>query len=362
MASKKSIGLLEIAKLANVSLGTVDRAMHNRGRIDNETRQRILNVAKQVGYKPNLAARALSLGSSAIPIAVCIPRELHYYFDQLYDGILDEARHFEHIGLQVQYDPTERLGVGEAAAVQAMIDRAPRALIITPGDPAIITPLIDEAEERNIRVVCVASDAPLSRRSAVVCVDADVAGSVAAELLGRFVPPGAHAAVVTGMLQTEDHRRKVGSFTRLFQQICPDGRVVDVIEDHEDEQESFEKCCRMLQANPAIAGLYVTTANCLPVCRALTTLNLAHKVKLIASDLFLEMMPYFDMGVIAASIYARPFTQGRMAVRLMAEHMMYGRRLRPRHLVAPQVVTRASALLFRETQSLRTGIRDRVAD
>jgi Bacterial regulatory proteins, lacI family len=41
-AAMKSIGLVEIAKLANVSLGTVDRAIHNRGRVSENTRKRVL--------------------------------------------------------------------------------------------------------------------------------------------------------------------------------------------------------------------------------------------------------------------------------------------------------------------------------
>jgi len=350
----KSIGLLEIAKLANVSLGTVDRAIHNRGRVNEDTRKRVLAIARQLGYKPNLAARALSTGPDSISIGVCIPREIRYFFDQLRDGILDEARHFEHLGLQVRYAPIERLGVHEAAAVQAMIEQKPRALIITPGDPDSITPLIDEAEQRNIRVVCVDSDAPQSRRTTAVCVDAEVGGRLAAELLGRFVPPGSHVAAVTGDLHTEDHRRRVTTFTDLYQQICPGGRVVEVVEDHESEEEAFEKCYRMLQERKTITGLYVTTANCLPVCRAITTLNLSQKVKLLASDLFLEMTPYFDMGVIAASIYGRPFAQGRMAVRLIMERVLHGHAIRAKYYIAPQVVTRSTMHLFRETRSLRT--------
>lgn len=350
---KKTVGLMEIAKLANVSLGTVDRAMHNRGRVGEDTRERILMIARRLGYKPNLAARALSLGANTVRIAVCLPREIHYYFDQVRDGILEEAKYFEHVGLQIQYARTERLGVGESAAIRAMIEREPRAIIIVPGDPASITPLINEAEERDIRVICVGSDAPQSRRSAVVSLDSDVAGRMAAELLGRFLPSSSQVAVVTGMLQTDDHRRKVEGFSKLFQQICPGGRVMQIIEHHDDEEEAFEKCRRMLQENNAISGLYVTTANCMPVCRAVTTLNLAQKVTLIASDLFLELVPYFDMGVIAASIYARPFSQGRLALRLIMEHIIHGYPLRPQHHIAPQVVTRASMHLFRETQSLR---------
>ena len=59
MAKRRS-GTHLIADIAKVSRGTVDRALHGRGGINEATRERILQIARQIGYKPNLAARALS--------------------------------------------------------------------------------------------------------------------------------------------------------------------------------------------------------------------------------------------------------------------------------------------------------------
>ena len=47
----------EIAKIAGVSTGTVDRVMHNRGRVSDETRQKILKIIDENGYKPDPIAR-----------------------------------------------------------------------------------------------------------------------------------------------------------------------------------------------------------------------------------------------------------------------------------------------------------------
>ena len=64
------------------------------------------------------------------------------------------------------------------------------------------------------------------------------------------------------------------------------------------------------------------TVNCLPVCRALDAGNLEGKVKLITTDLFMEMSRYFKKGTIFASIYHQPHRQGQIAVRLMADHLI----------------------------------------
>src|SRR5256884_8677230 len=138
------------------------------------------------------------------------------------------------------------------------------------------------------------TDAPESRRSSIVCVEPRLNGCLAGELMGKFVPPGSKVAVVAGMLSAEDHRKKTDLFSEAFPRHCPGGKVISVIEGHEDEDESFQKTFELLRRVPSIAGLYVNTVNCLPVCRALGACGLAGRVKLITTDLFSEMAMYLD--------------------------------------------------------------------
>ncbi len=50
----------EIADLAGVSRGTVDRVINNRGDVNRETAEKIRAIIKQLGYKPNPAGMALA--------------------------------------------------------------------------------------------------------------------------------------------------------------------------------------------------------------------------------------------------------------------------------------------------------------
>ncbi len=348
----KRVGIPEIARLANVTIGTVDRALHGRRGIRESTRLRILEIAKSVGYRPNMAARALSVRRTPLRIGVCIPREIHYYFDQMYQGIAAEAERAELSGIETIWRRTGRLGEAEVEKIQELIRLEPSALVLTPGSPHELTPLIDEAEQRGIRVICVDTDAPTSRRSTVVCVDPEVSGRVAAELLGGMVPAGSSVAIVTGMLQIEDHRRKAESFRETYPQFCGGGAVDEVIEAHDDEDEAFQKCFALLERRKSLAGVYVNTANTLPVCRAIGAAGLAGRVKLITTDLFGEMRPYFEKGVISACVYSRPFIQGELAMRLTVDHILHGAALPGTHLLAPQLVMRSTFHLFREMRTL----------
>ena len=72
------------------------------------------------------------------------------------------------------------------------------------------------------------------------------------------------------MLKTVDHREKAEGFSKSFTEFCAGGSVAATIEAHEDPEESFNKTRKLLKRLPDLAGIYVNTVNCLPVCRALS--------------------------------------------------------------------------------------------
>ncbi|MGH9741477.1 MAG: substrate-binding domain-containing protein [Candidatus Acidiferrum sp.] len=346
--SKEKHGIHLIAEMAKVSIGTVDRALHGRGGIKEATRKRILQIAQQIGYSPNLAARALSVAKARLRIGVCIPKEIRFFYDQLWGGVLEEARHLEQLGVEFQNRPVQTLGEGDVAVFKELMENGVDGIILTAGSPKGLTPLIDEAEAKGVRVVCVSTDAPESRRSTIVCVEPYLNGCLAGELMGKCVPPGSRVAVVAGMLSTEDHRKKTDGFSDGFLRHCRDGKIVSVIEGHEDENESFQKTSDLLRRFPELEGLYVNTVNCLPVCRALGEQGFEGKVRLITTDLFAEMAPYFQKGIITASIYQHPHRQGQIAVRLLADHLTNRVHVPPAAHLSPGVVMSTNLHLFRE--------------
>jgi LacI family transcriptional regulator len=345
---KERRGIHLIAEMANVSIGTVDRALHGRGGIKDATRQRILQIARQIGYTPNLAARALSVTKSISRIGVCMPREIHFFYDQLWSGVLEEARRLGQLGIQFVNRPVQTLGHEDTQAFKELVQSGVDGIILTAGNPKDLTPLINDAEENGIPVVCVSTDAPESKRSTVVCVEPWLNGCLAGELMGKLLPPGSKVAVVLGMLTAEDHRKKTEGFSDTFPRHCPGGKVVAVVEGHEDEDESFQKTFDLLRRIPTLSGLYVNTVNCLPVCRALGARGLAGKIKLITTDLFAEMSSYFQKGTITASIYQQPHRQGQIAVRLLADNLTNKTNFPPAIHLSPGVVMSSNLHLFRE--------------
>jgi LacI family transcriptional regulator len=56
---RNTVRIKDIAEKAKVSAGTVDRVLHNRGRVADEVKERVLRIARELNYEPNFHARAL---------------------------------------------------------------------------------------------------------------------------------------------------------------------------------------------------------------------------------------------------------------------------------------------------------------
>jgi len=72
MRPENSVTIRDVARKAGVSPGTASRAINNSPLVNEATRRRILEVAEELNYTPNLVARRLSLGKTLV-VAVAVP-------------------------------------------------------------------------------------------------------------------------------------------------------------------------------------------------------------------------------------------------------------------------------------------------
>ena len=85
------VTLKDVAKLANVDVSTVSRALSNTSYVHPETKARILQAVKQLSYQPNVLARGLRQGKRHT-IGVIVPTVHMTLFSGITIGIDQEAR------------------------------------------------------------------------------------------------------------------------------------------------------------------------------------------------------------------------------------------------------------------------------
>lgn len=80
-----------IARKAGVSQRLVSYALNGNGRVSNETRERLLQVAQELGHRPNKAARALAANASST-VQLLIPSRLCPFSNRVNEAMSDLAR------------------------------------------------------------------------------------------------------------------------------------------------------------------------------------------------------------------------------------------------------------------------------
>lgn len=76
--------------MMGISVSTVSRALRNAHDVNPETRDKVLQLAKELNFKPNINASALASGQTK-NIGVIIPMITIYYFSSVISGIQEEA-------------------------------------------------------------------------------------------------------------------------------------------------------------------------------------------------------------------------------------------------------------------------------
>ena len=149
-----AVTLKQIAELAGVSRGTVDRALYNRGRVKPEVAERIKKIAKELGYQPNRAGKALAMTNHPMKIGVIAQATETPFMHQLRAGIEDAANDVAAFGAEVII----RSGVGldvtdQLKMIDELLAEGINGLAIAPADnPHMrdrINSLVDAVEARQ---------------------------------------------------------------------------------------------------------------------------------------------------------------------------------------------------------------------
>lgn len=342
---EKVIGIRDIAEALGTSIGTVDRALHGRSGVSPKTKAQVLRMAEQMGYKPNIAARSLKL-NRRLRIAAVLPKEIASFFDPLRAGIQAAAE--STIGPQVTLDFYEypRLGVGDLGLLESAAVKEYDGILFTPGHPRELAPLIRQITGKGIAMMCVASDAPESERTASVSVDAYTSGALAAELLSHKLHLPSRVATITGELATFDHAEKLRGFAANLAMLAPHLTLLPVVESHESPEDAYRQTTALLKSKARPDGIYISTANSMPVLQALDEQKLLGRVQVITTDLFHELVPMIDAGKVLATLYQRPYAQGKLAFETLLSYLMEKGKPARTHRLAPHIIFRSNLSLF----------------
>lgn len=143
------ITIKELAKHLNLSISTVSRALNDSHEIKTATKQKVKEMAIQLGYTPDVYASNLRSRKSKT-IGIIIPEITNSFFSQVINGIQDVAmENGYHVLIYLTHENYEQ----EVAVARLLLDGRVDGVLISVSDSTSNGAHLDEFRERNIPVI-----------------------------------------------------------------------------------------------------------------------------------------------------------------------------------------------------------------
>jgi len=324
--SKKKHTIKDVARLAGVSKGTVDRVLHKRGKVSKEAYAKVDKVLKEIEYLPNPIARNLKK-NKIYRICVLIP-DVHVdpYWVPAQQGIKDASKEFKPFGIIVDeylYHPHKK---------SAFIKRSHEAMLSKP-DVLLMAPLFQEeslgilkkCHEENIRVALFNNY--INNVSAEIFIGQDLhqSGKIAGGLIDKMVRTNSQIAIVH--INMEAHMQlKENGFRAYFDEKNGTQTLLEVQNFKTDDIRKFNKdVSSFLNRHPKISAIFITNSKAHVMVRALKENN--YESFIVGYDLLKENIEYLKQGNIDFLIHQKPRRQAYLGVAYFAEFFLFGKKI-----------------------------------
>lgn len=312
----------EIANLAGVSIATVDRVLHKRGRVAEETQAKIEKIIKESGYQPDPLARHLK-NRSQYHIGILIPQidSAFGYWQLIYNGIKETAeRELSAFSLIIEpyfFERSNEKSLKEAFS--AMTESSCNAYIIAPIMQKEIKILLNQPE--MTKPYCfLDSSLPGCNPLTEIAQNPYKAGFLAGRLTQIIAQKkGTFIAIkpYEGAFNLDE--REMG-FIDWFN---TNGNTAFVLTKNLSKDSITEEIQKIIASYPNLAGICSVSVETSMIANEIKKLGLKSKIAVTGFDLVECNREGLLNGEIDALIDQNPYEQGVLAVRQIFKKLVY---------------------------------------
>ena len=319
-----AITIKKIAEICNVSRGTVDRVLNNRGKVKPETESFVRKIAEQMGYAPNPAGKALAAKKKNLIVGVLLISEGNPFFDEVIRGIRDAEKEYAAYGVKVLIRTMHGYDAAEQCHLMEEMGSTVNALILNPISDLKVQQKIDHLVDRGVFVVTVNTDSENSKRICYVGSDYINGGETACGIMGVLTGGRANVGVVTGSFKVSGHNQRIAGFKKIMEKKYPEFQLLEIVESEDDDIVAFEATNRLLQKYSQLDALFIAAGGVYGACRAVLAQHRQKHIKIVSFDSAPTTVEMLKQQVIDVTIYQHPYTQGSKAMQLVFSYLVNG--------------------------------------
>lgn len=325
---KSTIRIKDIARLAGVSAGTVDRVLHKRGDVSTKSMEAVNKVLEEINYTPNILARSLA-SKKIYRFIYLIP----FYNEGDYWSTVEKGFEMampEFSGYNVSFEKAcfDQFDVNSFNAVaEKLIKNMPDAVFIAPIFRDETLKLTSKLSEAGVFFSFIDSIIEEADFLTYYGQNSTLSGYIAAKFLVDDLVENDKILVIRtkrkGSSSNQTKNRYKG-FMDYLKENKLDQKIqliqAELLDDNETANNQILK--EILQNNPTIKAAITFNSKVYRLAATFESLGIDN-VRLIGYDLLSENVHYLRKGVISLLLAQRPEKQAYMSAKDMCKKLIF---------------------------------------
>lgn len=334
----------DIARMAGVSAGTVDRVMHERGEVSEASRAKVQRVLDEINYRPNVFAIGLA-AKKKYTLACLIPsHSADDYWAEVGEGIDRAADELQAFGVGVRLFTYEQDSAPSYAESQRqLLEAGPDAVLVAPNFRDDTRRFVARLDERAIPYAFVDVNPEQTHAVQYIGQDSHQSGYVAAKMLMQAYDPSCELILFLG--NSREHpsafqmQRRLEGFMRYLdeRQLHP---VIHEVVFHRDDPSRTEASLDDFFSTHRGRYLGVVFSSRIYQVGRYLAERRQPMVSLAGYDLLPANVDLLRSGVVSFLIGQRPRLQGYCGVKVLADRVVFKKEVPPLHHMPIDILIR----------------------
>jgi LacI family transcriptional regulator len=336
--------------LANISAGTVDRILHNRGQVSKKNIEIVNTIVEQYDYKRNIYASNLAFNKK-YKIAVFIPKhEGVEYWEGPMLGIKKAAKEFEQFGVILEYINYKYNSAAFKKVSKKVLKEEYDGLIFAPifYDESLI--FLKEFKKKNIPIVMIDSNISEIEGLDYIGQDAYQSGYLAGKLISFGVKSENNILIMKITREIEStsvYLQRIKGFQSYFKE----NKVLSNYKFSEISIKDSEYNKLTKDMFKGINSVFVPNSRVYIIAKFIKENNLKD-IRVVGYDLLKNNLDFLNDGTIDFLINQNPEDQGYLGVNHLYKKLVLKEEIEITNYIPLEIIVKENAVSFKKNKTV----------
>lgn len=351
----EKIRIKDIAEKSGVSVGTVDRVLHNRPNVSTSAREKVESVLKNINYQPNMYASALAYNKSYTFYCIIPKHESEAYWEEIEEGAAKacETRRDFHIDVKMMY--YKRFDSNTFTKIcKECLNNNPNGVIVVPSELETTKVFTDKLHEHGIPFILLDSYMPDLKPLSFFGQDSFCSGYFSAKML-MLIASGEKEIMLmkqtkNGKVASKQQENREVGFRHYMQDHFPQIRVLELDLPLNEEENKYDDILeKFFTKHPNIHHCITLSSKGYIVGEFLLRTN-RRDVQIMGYDMVERNAKCLRLGSVSFLIAQHAFMQGYNCVDTLFKAIVLKKKVNPVNYMPIELLSKENIDFYRRTQ------------